>query len=65
MSAKGPGWVRRHGVRVTSPVRTVLDLQSRLEDHHLIRRKPLPGEQGGDDVTDLSGRQGPGGVAHG
>ena len=31
----------------------------------LRRRKPLPGDQGGDDVADLCGRQGPGGVAHG
>jgi cobalt-zinc-cadmium efflux system protein len=31
----------------------------------LRRRKPLPGDQGGDDVADLCWRQGPGGVAHG
>jgi cobalt-zinc-cadmium efflux system protein len=31
----------------------------------LRRRKLLPGDQCGDDVADLCGRQGPGGVAHG
>jgi cobalt-zinc-cadmium efflux system protein len=31
----------------------------------LIRRILRPAEQGGDDVADLRGRQGPGGIAHG
>ena len=29
------------------------------------QRAPLPGDQDGDDVADLGGRQGPGGIAHG
>jgi SAM-dependent methyltransferase len=38
---------------------------SESRQHVSIWEKPLLGEQGGDDVADLSGRQGPGGVAHG
>ena len=30
-----------------------------------IREGPSPGDQGGEDVADLSRRQGPGGIAHG
>ena len=34
--------------------------------HHVsVWEKPLPGGQRGDDVTDLRGGQGPGGIAHG
>jgi hypothetical protein len=38
---------------------------SESRQHVSIWEKPLSGEQGGDDVADLSGRQGVGGVAHG
>ena len=38
---------------------------SESRQHVSVGEKPLPGDQRGDDVADLHGGQGPGGIAHG
>jgi hypothetical protein len=53
-----PGTVRVGDLAVKADAQRVPVTQATAEG-------PLPGDQGGEDVADLGGRQGPGGIAHG